>query len=249
MKNNNYPSNPSSPNSVVRQLTPHQQTVHDAFTNYLSNVVGLKAPKHQTESLERRVNQFILGCMEDPSFTHIYDCNDISFLQDALEDLRHNSEWTHYDNRHAGTLHSSLKHYISFLSEELPLFETTNNSKSNKARPLISPDNYHEGAEHYIHTIGYERDRQGRQECLDHYGYVCAVCGMDFEKVYGEIGHEFMEVHHIKPISQRGGDYILDPINDLRPLCSNCHSMIHRTNPVMPIEELKEIYERNRKNN
>ena len=51
---------------------------------------------------------------------------------------------------------------------------------------------------------------------------------MSFEEVYGEVGRGFIEVHHIVPISERGGDYIVDPIRDLIPLCSNCHAMIHR---------------------
>lgn len=249
MKKSKYSSDPLGPNSVVLPLTPHQQKVHDVFTHYLLNVVNLKAPHHQTESLERRVNEFFRRCMGDSTFTSVYDCHNISFLQGGLAKMSQNNKWADYNKRHAGTLNSSLKHYISFLKTNPSIEETSQNTKTQKNRTLASPDDYHEGAEHYIHTIGYERDRQGRQECLDHYGYVCAVCGMDFEKVYGEIGHEFIEVHHIVPISQRGGDYVLKPIKDLRPLCSNCHSMIHRTNPLMTIEEFKELYERNRKNN
>lgn len=249
MKKNKYPSNPTSPNSVVLPLTPSQQKVHDAFTHYLSSKVHLKAPYHHTQSLERRVNEFFRRCMGDPTFTSVYDCVDIDFLQDGLTKLMQNRDWTDYDKRHAGTLHNSLKYFISFLKTITSLEESNNKSEPHNSSPFVSPDEYHEGAEHYIHTIGYERNKNGKQKCLDHYGYVCDVCGMDFEKVYGEIGHEFIEVHHIIPLPQRGGDYILDPIKDLRPLCSNCHSMIHRTNPLMTIEKFKELYERNRKNN
>lgn len=249
MKKNKYPSTPTSPNSVVLPLTPHQQKVHDAFTHYLSNVEHLKAPYHHTQSLERRVDEFFRRCMGDPTFTSVYDCIDIDFLREGLTKLMQNSDWADYDKRNAGTLHNSLKHYISFLKANPSLMDAIQKSKSRNDRPVISPDEYHEGAERYVHAIRYERDRNGRQKCLDHYGYVCAVCGMDFEKAYGEIGHEFIEVHHIIPLPDRGGDYILDPIKDLRPLCSNCHSMIHRTNPLMTIEKFKELYERNRKNN
>ena len=38
-----------------------------------------------------------------------------------------------------------------------------------------------------------------------------------------------------------GANYIVDPIKDLAPLCSNCHSMIHRRNPPYTIEELRTL--------
>lgn len=88
---------------------------------------------------------------------------------------------------------------------------------------------FHEGRDYEVRGIRYERDSDARQRCIEYYGCRCQVCGMSFEEVYGEIGRDFIEVHHLVPISERGGDYIVDPIQDLIPLCSNCHSMIHRT--------------------
>lgn len=52
--------------------------------------------------------------------------------------------------------------------------------------------------------------------------------GMDFEKFYGEIGREFIEVHHLERIADTDGEHEIDPKTDMVPLCSNCHSMIHR---------------------
>lgn len=65
----------------------------------------------------------------------------------------------------------------------------------------------------------------------EHYGYKCAICGFDFESQYGEVGKEFIEVHHIVPISSTAGEHDVDPINDLIPVCSNCHSILHRRRP------------------
>lgn len=42
------------------------------------------------------------------------------------------------------------------------------------------------------------------------------------------------------PISEMGQNYQVDPINDLRTACPNCHSMLHKTNPPLKIKELKE---------
>ncbi|MBQ2056059.1 MAG: HNH endonuclease, partial [Bacteroidaceae bacterium] len=66
----------------------------------------------------------------------------------------------------------------------------------------------------------------------------------DFEENYGELGKEFIEVHHIIPLSQIRREYIINPEKDLIPLCSNCHSMIHRRGgEAIPIKEFKKIYD------
>jgi predicted HNH restriction endonuclease len=90
----------------------------------------------------------------------------------------------------------------------------------------------------------YERNSKARVECIKHYGYTCYVCEFDFEKKYGEIGKNFIQVHHKKQLSEIGEEYIIDPINDLVPLCSNCHSVIHFKNPAYTIEELKNFLKR-----
>ncbi|MEW5967974.1 MAG: HNH endonuclease [Pseudomonadota bacterium] len=47
-----------------------------------------------------------------------------------------------------------------------------------------------------------------------------------------------MHVHHLKPLALTDGAYELDPIADLRPVCPNCHAMLHRGENVLSIEEL-----------
>jgi hypothetical protein len=48
-------------------------------------------------------------------------------------------------------------------------------------------------------------------------------------------------VHHLKPLSEIKANYEVDPILDLRPVCPNCHAMIHTHEPPYTIEELSEI--------
>lgn len=92
----------------------------------------------------------------------------------------------------------------------------------------------------------YERNPVNRELCLATNGYTCKICGFDFENEYGVIGHNYIHVHHIKMVSTFGGEYYLDPIKDLIPVCPNCHAMLHRKNPPIMPEELKEIINRNR---
>jgi 5-methylcytosine-specific restriction protein A len=73
----------------------------------------------------------------------------------------------------------------------------------------------------------YERDPEARRACIAHRGNNCAACGFSFEVMYGEIGADFIDVHHTVPASQLGTNYQLDPLTDLVPLCANCHAMAH----------------------
>lgn len=86
----------------------------------------------------------------------------------------------------------------------------------------------------------YERDPKARKACLAHYGYRCVVCKFNFEETYGEIGKEFIHVNHEKELSMIDESYEIDPIEDMKPICPNCHAMIHRKRPAYTIDELRE---------
>jgi 5-methylcytosine-specific restriction protein A len=94
-----------------------------------------------------------------------------------------------------------------------------------------------------ITVNAYERDSKARKICLELYGYKCSVCGFDFEEKYGSIGKGKIHVHHIVPISEYKKEYMLNPRKDLRPVCPNCHLMIHSKKEPFTIDELKEIIE------
>lgn len=102
-----------------------------------------------------------------------------------------------------------------------------------------------EGTPTEIRSIRYERNPINRQLCLHRKGYNCAVCGMNFYDVYGEIGYHYIEVHHTTPVSAMKPGYVFDVDRDLVPLCSNCHAMVHRCTPPYTIKELKEIIKKN----
>jgi 5-methylcytosine-specific restriction protein A len=67
------------------------------------------------------------------------------------------------------------------------------------------------------------------------------VCGFDFAKLYGEIGEGFIHVHHLRDLATVGGEYEVDPIKDLRPVCPNCHAMLHVETPAIGIEDLRAL--------
>lgn len=97
-----------------------------------------------------------------------------------------------------------------------------------------------EGIKTQVVVNWYERSIQARQRCIAHYGTRCLVCELDFVERYGPIGEGFIHVHHIKPLASINAGYQVDPINDLRPVCPNCHAMLHRgKEQPLTIEELR----------
>jgi 5-methylcytosine-specific restriction enzyme A len=100
---------------------------------------------------------------------------------------------------------------------------------------------FREGAVCKVSVNAYERNPHARQKCIDHYGARCYACGFDFGKVFRAIGEGFIHVHHLRPISEIAEAYEVNPIEDLRPVCPNCHAMIHRCSPPLSIEEIQSI--------
>ncbi len=105
----------------------------------------------------------------------------------------------------------------------------------------VADQKYWEGSVTTITVNAYERNAGARAACIDHFGYRCSACDIDFEETYGSIGREFIHVHHITPISKVGKSYEIDPIHDLRPVCPNCHSMLHRKEPPLSISDLRRL--------
>lgn len=109
------------------------------------------------------------------------------------------------------------------------------------------PENYNEGAVKTITVNKYERNPIARKKCIEYHGCECSVCGLSFEKMYGELGKDFIHVHHIVPLNTIGEKYNVDYKTDLIPVCPNCHAMLHRKleGEYYSVEELKEIVKRN----
>ncbi|MCI5140207.1 MAG: HNH endonuclease [Candidatus Electrothrix sp. ATG1] len=99
-----------------------------------------------------------------------------------------------------------------------------------------------EGALRQVTVNAYERSARARAECIKHYGAKCCVCDFEFEEVYGgELGAGFIHIHHLVDIAQIADEYEVDPIEDLRPVCPNCHAMLHKRKPAIHPNELRKI--------
>ncbi|WP_080762067.1 MULTISPECIES: HNH endonuclease [Pseudomonas] len=113
---------------------------------------------------------------------------------------------------------------------------------------VIKEEIFEEGRRWDIRATAIERNPEARAACIDKYGSDCFVCGFNFGKVYGDFGKGYIHVHHRVDISTRYERYKIDPVEDLVPLCPNCHAMVHTQRPSMSVEELKDRYQRLNKN-
>ena len=86
-----------------------------------------------------------------------------------------------------------------------------------------------------------ERDPRLRKQAIKIHGTTCVACNFNFAEKYGKYGEGYIEIHHLKPHSSVKGERAVDPKSDLVPVCSNCHRMIHKPDPMLNIEELKKI--------
>ncbi len=167
----------------------------------------------------------------------------IAKLYDINFTVRQNQKYKYWDIFFNGWDDSpyfvwQLKHNLKCALEEI---DKTDVQLFPEELELKNSEVYNEGLKKTILINSYERNPKARKVCIEYWKSKCIVCEFDFEKVYGELGKGFIHVHHLKQISEIGIEYQVDPIEDLRPVCPNCHSMLHKTNPPLKIEELKEI--------
>lgn len=106
-----------------------------------------------------------------------------------------------------------------------------------------SPE-YREGKKETVRINTYERNPAARQACIDHYGTKCFVCGFDFGQFYGPKCEGMIHVHHLNMISESNGEYVVDAINDLRPVCPNCHMVFHSRKEGYTLQEVMAMVKR-----
>jgi 5-methylcytosine-specific restriction enzyme A len=81
------------------------------------------------------------------------------------------------------------------------------NDFDEQALPKGKVDQLPEGQKKQITSNSYERNPEARRRCVDHYGYRCTVCDFDFQTKYGDLGRDFIHVHHLKAVSEIGELY------------------------------------------
>lgn len=125
--------------------------------------------------------------------------------------------------------------------EDLDFFPNLTDSSNNDFKNEGVIEKHSDGSVKVSYTTTYERNKKNRRMAIELHGAKCSICGFDFEKVYGERGRGFIEVHHIKPLYESKQEIIINPAEDLICVCSNCHRMFHRKKDRVPTPyELKQ---------
>jgi hypothetical protein len=106
---------------------------------------------------------------------------------------------------------------------------------------VVSSEQFFEGAVKTITVNAYERSREARAKCIEHHGWSCGACGFAMADLYGRVGEGVIHVHHLRELASLGEEYEVDPIKDLRPVCPNCHAILHTSSPAMTITQLRKV--------
>jgi len=127
-------------------------------------------------------------------------------------------------------------------------FEDVSVAKENRKKVLTYDENLMitEGTKRNRNVILYTRSSKLRDFAIEKYtvgGHIkCVVCLFDFFDFYGEIGKNYIEIHHVKPVLQYEEEeedkFLKDALENVIPACSNCHRMIHRNrqNPLSVVD-------------
>jgi 5-methylcytosine-specific restriction protein A len=67
------------------------------------------------------------------------------------------------------------------------------------------------------------------------------VCKVNPSIIYGPEAADLIEVHHKLPLSEIKEGYVVDAINDLVPVCPNCHAMIHHGGISRTVDEVRAL--------
>lgn len=222
---------------------------HERFLLYLESTHRFNEDGRNKliEFAEKQIPAF-LHSNGYPDFGELYSNLDLSFWNDIVTDGLPSS--TDEEREYAHMVMDSIRYFKGFIK-----FDKTANykniladkikkeqQKASQNSPSKNPPADHsepeeenkprkEGAVTQVCVTHYERNPEDRKKALERDNYVCQVCHMNFMETYGEIGKEYIEVHHLYPVCNMGENYQFDPLDPekgLVCLCSNCHSMIHR---------------------
>lgn len=228
-------------------LTLDQLAIHKDYRKYLRIQEGIKGNMLNTliNATEKSLPALIREHIKK-DFVCIYD--DIYTIEELLTfSLKLKSDDEILAGYAGYISYKALEAYIRFYANKIGV-DLSTIQISEKENGNSNNDIEHQMVEGRLmedKVLRRVRNRAARKKCLENSNFTCSVCGFNFYKVYGEIGKDFIEVHHTKPLSSYNEEHeVLQ--SELVALCSNCHSMVHRRRPMpYSIDEIKRILEEN----
>lgn len=178
----------------------------------------------------------------------------ISFLNRPIT----KDEFKSIDSTFKAFSQSHQKKVVGLLPAIFELINGKNGFVKSKSFEVVIPEEIGEkeadilveGAKKQITVNAYERNPYARIECINHYRQKnngrlkCEICGFDFGEIYGDEFIEKIHVHHLVELSSIGSEYEINAIEDLIPICPNCHMIAHSKRPPYTPDEIKEMIRR-----
>lgn len=198
--------------------------------------IGMDTGKYAT-SLDVKMRKVAADAGE--SLDSLYSLTDTAEVMKLRSLLSRSGKMVYNRLNQAGRWDDGLKWYEEFLliPTSLTPMESGNVVSSSPVLSTTEEEGKHVTREQIIIT----RNRDARAKSIQHYGCWCQACGIKMQDIYGSLGESYIEVHHRKPIHLFDDTHVVDPIEDLIPLCPNCHAMIHKLKDVSDIDTLRRI--------
>lgn len=229
------------------QLLNSIEHFHELFYQYLME--KLEGDQEEVNSIIQIAEDELPSMLKEYFGTNlksIYELQDENEISELRKSIKTNAVLNSMDREKDPRYTEVLRQYRFFVkSLQMDLAPIPVPGEEND----FAPDS--EGVEHQYNLTKKERNPDLRRKCIEYYkkqwyGHIhCICCGFNFSKAYGDIGGDYIEIHHVNPHHSFDGEHVVDPTKDLIPLCSNCHSMIHRVKgqgECMTLEELKKHY-------
>lgn len=227
------------------------ENIKKAFEGWLTKGPGRDEEKrHAIFNVAEQMIPWFIRDNIDPDFNTLYEITEPDKIKDLWHKINSDNRFKQINKSLIPVNYTEvLRFYEQFLHAEKSkshVFQELDiNNTSDGKKPISKSSNQElmtEGALQELHVTKHERNPQLRRKCIEIYGWKCIACGFDFQERYGDLGKEYIEVHHLFPISQTDGKHDVDPGKDLVPLCANCHAMIHRLKgEEMSLENLKKV--------
>lgn len=200
-------------------LTSNKASIQETFSEYNHNKNVLRTPNSSYKTnLSNYVDKETNRIIKENHITNNTDKKAAEFV--AINNIQHSPEK---------------------LSE---IFDTTID-KAKDIEESISIEEEKRVSNHISYEGRITAKDKNRMKAL--LGYKCTACGADMSEIYGNIGHNYIELHHKIPYSKiKENETRTLTEKEFCVLCPNCHRMIHKLPDAGDIDLLSRIIKLNK---
>lgn len=224
---------PEGAKSIIKTLSVGDYVLLVRTTGGQGDVPILCMVKFFFRESMPEASKFLWGSSRFP-FIFLFDTEIISYSWSELKlDFNYNEKF-----RPSGNIYRVKSERLdSFSGIEGYISKLRGGSK--EVTPPKEPLSFNEGERLRRETNYFNRNGRLAEIAKLKHGFTCCLCGFNFEKIYGDLGREYIECHHLNPLSEKDSEGVITTLNDVSVLCANCHRMVHRRRPAYTLDEVR----------